>query len=127
MSKALAPLKVFLSYAHEDEELADRLKAHLAGLVDERDGAVDRAEQRFRAALAADPQDPRYRLSLASLVEVRGDDAEVVRLLEPLVQEQPWPFAAYSHLTGALGRQGRLSEALYFHRRLGELLVQDAP
>jgi len=39
MSEAPAPLKLFLSYAHEDEELADRLKAHLAGLV--RSGLID--------------------------------------------------------------------------------------
>jgi len=81
------------------------------GLSEQRDGLLDRAAERYRAALALDPDHSRAELNLAVLLAGQGLHEEGRRMMEALIAREPGNAKAHFNLGVILGDMGELEAA----------------
>ena len=84
---------------------------HTLGLLRVHGGELDRAEEAYRAGLAADARATACHLGLATVAVLRGDAAAALVAYDAIVADRPRFAPAHLGRAWALGRLGRKPEA----------------
>lgn len=97
-----------------------------AAVAEHRAGRLTEAERRYRAVLAAAPEQPDALHLLGLLVQQRGEPAAAETLIRRALAARPDAVAYHGALGGVLAAQGRHAEAVAAFERAAELAPRTA-
>jgi tetratricopeptide (TPR) repeat protein len=100
---------------------------HLAGVARHRAGEIKQARRFVEQAIESAPQDARFHITLAQILEEADDLPAAVVAYERAVSLDPLDAETYFALANALKRIGHLDAAVEYYEKALEIVPNDAP
>lgn len=103
----------FTVFEHALEVTHDNALAYYhVGIAYRDQGQTDKAMEKFRAAVNADPAFAAAYTEIGAILESQGKDQEAFELYQHAVKATPWAEQLHNHLATRLWTQGKQEEAL---------------